>query len=111
MASAIEAKDFEKAMSLRDHEFKEHLANFMAMNTANHENQLYLVKNVRRLPLSTSVLPAGGMNSAVYAMATYCMSRGHTPYAIHNGFAGLSRHESVKLIEWIDIEGGTALGV
>ena len=51
------------------------------------------------------------MNSAVYAMATYCMSRGHTPYAIHNGFAGLSRHESVKLIEWIDIEGWNSIGV
>lgn len=43
-------------------------------------------------------------------MATYCMSRGHTPYAIHNGFAGLSRHESVKLIEWIDIEGWNSIG-
>ncbi|CEP20698.1 PFK2 [Cyberlindnera jadinii] len=43
-------------------------------------------------------------------MATYCMSRGHTPYAIHNGFSGLARHESVRSINWLDIEGWTSRG-
>ena len=110
VASAIEAKDFEKAMSLRDHEFKEHLANFMAMNTANHEKPTLPREKRKKIAIINIGAPAGGMNSAVYAMATYCMSRDHTPYAIHNGFAGLSRHESVKLIEWIDIEGWNSIG-
>ncbi|MCP8716422.1 MAG: 6-phosphofructokinase [Asgard group archaeon] len=110
VADAIEAQDFDKAMSLRDHEFKEHLANFMAMNSAVHEKPTLPVEKRKKIAIVNIGAPAGGMNSAVYAMATYCMSRGHTPYAIHNGFAGLARHESVKLMNWIDIEGWNSIG-
>ncbi|KAL6450474.1 PFK2 ATP-dependent 6-phosphofructokinase subunit beta [Candida maltosa Xu316] len=110
VASAIEDRDFEKAMSLRDHEFKEHLANFMAMNSANHEKPTLPQEQRKKIAIINIGAPAGGMNSAVYAMATYCMSRGHTPYAIHNGFAGLARHESVKSMDWVDIEGWNSVG-
>lgn len=110
VAAAIEDKDFEKAMSFRDSEFKEHLYNFIAMNTANHMGPSLPVEKRKKIAIMNIGAPAGGMNSAVYAMATYCMSKGHTPYAIHNGFAGLSRHESVKSIEWLDIEGWNSIG-
>ena len=110
VAQAIAERDFEKAMSLRDSEFKEHLANFMAMNSACHDKPVLPVEKRKKIAIINIGAPAGGMNSATYAMATYCMSQGHTPYAIHNGFAGLSRHESVKSIEWIDIEGWNSVG-
>ncbi|EGW29929.1 phosphofructokinase beta-subunit [Spathaspora passalidarum NRRL Y-27907] len=110
VAAAISERDFEKAMSLRDSEFKEHLANFMSMNSACHNEPTLPPEQRKRIAIINIGAPAGGMNSAVYAMATYCMSRGHTPYAIHNGFSGLSRHESVKSIDWIDIEGWNLIG-
>jgi 6-phosphofructokinase 1 len=110
VATAIESKDFEKAMSLRDSEFTEHLANFIAMNSANHNEPTLPVEKRKRIAIIHIGAPAGGMNSAVYAMATYCMSQGHTPYAIHNGFAGLARHESVRSIDWLEIEGWNSVG-
>ncbi|KAI5959770.1 PFK2 [Candida pseudojiufengensis] len=110
VADAIAEKDFDKAMSLRDSEFKEHLSNFIAMNSANHEEPILPVDKRKKFAIINIGAPAGGMNSAVYAFATYCMSKGHTPYAIHNGFSGLSRHESIKSIEWLDIEGWNSVG-
>lgn len=55
------------------------------------------------------------MNSAIRAMAAYCYSRGHTPYAIHNGWTGLARHESVRELSWLEVEewmihGGCEIG-
>ncbi|KAM3123363.1 6-phosphofructokinase [Candidozyma auris] len=110
VAAAIEKHDFAKAMDLRDSEFVEHLHNFMAINSANHEQPSLPKEQRRRIAIINVGAPAGGMNSAVYAMATYCMSRGHTPYAIHNGFSGLARHESVRSIDWLAIEGWTSMG-
>ncbi|KAI5950353.1 PFK2 [Candida jiufengensis] len=110
VADAIAEKNFDKAMSLRDSEFKEHLSNFIAMNSANHEEPSLPIEKRKKFAIINIGAPAGGMNSAVYAFATYCMSRGHTPYAIHNGFSGLSRHESIKSIEWLDIEGWNSIG-
>lgn len=110
VATAIEERDFEKAMSLRETEFVEHLNNFMSMNSANHNEPTLPVEKRKKIAIINIGAPAGGMNSAVYSMATYCMSRGHIPYAIYNGFTGLSRHESVRLMDWLDIEGWTSVG-
>lgn len=110
VATAIENKDFNKAMKLRDTEFIEHLDDFMAINSAIHEKPSLPAEKRKRIAIINVGAPAGGMNSATYAMATYCMSRGHTPYAIHNGFSGLARHESVKSIDWLTIEGWMSVG-
>lgn len=51
------------------------------------------------------------MNAATRAAVAYCLARGHTPIALHNGFPGLIRHHSdeplgaVREIKWIDAEG------
>jgi 6-phosphofructokinase 1 len=110
VAKAISEKDFKKAISLRDSEFVEHLSNFIAINSADHNEPDLPADKRLNIAIINVGAPAGGMNSAVYAMATYCMSRGHTPYAIYNGFPGLSRHESVRSINWLDIEGWTSRG-
>lgn len=110
VAQAISEKNFKKAISLRDSEFVEHLSNFMAINSADHNEPVLPSEQRLNIAIVNVGAPAGGMNSAVYAMATYCMSRGHTPYAIHNGFSGLARHESVRSINWLDIEGWTSRG-
>ena len=55
--------------------------------------------------------PAGGMNAAVRAAVAYCLSRGHEPLAIHNGFAGFARHHcdkpvgSVRPFNWLEVDG------
>lgn len=60
--------------------------------------------------------PAGGMNSATRAAVAYCLTRGHTPIAIHNGFSGLCRHHddkplgSVRNVNWLDVEGWVSKG-
>jgi len=61
------------------------------------------------------------MNAATRAVVAYCLSRGHTPVALHNGFPGLCRHHddkplsSVREISWLDAEnwaskGGSEIG-
>ena len=60
--------------------------------------------------------PAGGMNSATRAAVAYCLTRGHTPVAVHNGFPGLCRHHgdkplgSVREFSWLDVDGWINLG-
>ncbi|KAL6930359.1 probable 6-phosphofructokinase subunit beta [Hanseniaspora guilliermondii] len=110
VADAIAAKDFDKAMSLRDVEFKEHLNNFMAINSSDK----VLPKEITDKGLNIGIInigaPAGGMNSAVYSITTYCMSQGHNALAIHNGFTGLVRHDSVHALSWKQLIGWQSKG-
>ena len=65
--------------------------------------------------------PAGGMNAATRAAVAYCLTRGHSPIAIHNGFPGLCRHHddvpegSVRELTWLEVDswvskGGSEIG-
>jgi 6-phosphofructokinase 1 len=60
--------------------------------------------------------PAGGMNAATRAAVAYCLTRGHTPIAIHNGFAGFARHHdekplgAVRDFDWLDVDGWASKG-
>ncbi|KAL2707203.1 ATP-dependent 6-phosphofructokinase [Kluyveromyces marxianus] len=110
VADAIHSKDFKKAMALRDSEFVEHLNNFMAINSADHIGPKLAEKNHLKIAIVNVGAPAGGMNSASYSMATYCMSQGHKPYAIYNGWTGLTRHESVRSMNWKDLIGWQSRG-
>ncbi|KAF8962748.1 6-phosphofructokinase [Flammula alnicola] len=58
--------------------------------------------------------PAGGMNAATRATVRYCISQGHTPLAIHNGFRGLL-DDNVNELSWLGVDawmprGGSELG-
>jgi len=60
--------------------------------------------------------PAGGMNAAVRAGVAYCLSRGHEPIAIQNGFAGFARHHgdkpngAVRSFDWLEVDGWASKG-
>lgn len=60
--------------------------------------------------------PAGGMNAATRAAVAYCLTRGHHPIAIHNGFAGFARHHddkpegSVRDFQWLEVDGWASKG-
>jgi 6-phosphofructokinase 1 len=61
------------------------------------------------------------MNPSTRAFASYCLTRGHTPIAIHNGFPGLVRHHAdspvgsvheISFLEsdpWVNL-GGSLIG-
>ena len=111
VAKAIESRDFDRAMDLRDAEFSEYNRTYL-MTTETDQPELVLPSSKRlRIAIVHVGAPAGGMNSATRAAVAYCLTRGHKPIAVHNGFPGLCRHHddkplgSVRGIGWLDVEG------
>lgn len=121
VSQAIERKDFDKAMELRDAEFKEYYHSYMITTSTDHSSLRLPPEKHLRIAIVHVGAPAGGMNPATRAAVAYCLTRGHTPIAIHNGFPGLQRHHddkplgAVREVEWIDAdpwvnEGGSEIG-
>lgn len=105
VASAIEAKDFDEARSLRNTEFQTHLENYITLSKSDRKSRTHAAKTPLNVAIIAVGAPAGGMNAAISAAASYCFSRGHTPYAIGNSWSGLARHESVRELTWLQAEG------
>ena len=121
VTAAIEAKDFDKAMELRDAEFKEHYNSYMITTSTDHPRLRLPKEKCMRVAIIHVGAPAGGMNPATRAAVAYCLTRGHTPITIHNSFPGLQRHHddkplgSVREAKWLDVdawvnEGGSEIG-
>jgi 6-phosphofructokinase 1 len=121
VAECIKQKDFLKAMSLRDAEFTEYYHAYQ-ITTSTDKPEMRLPENERmRIGIIHVGAPAGGMNAATRAAVAYCLTRGHTPIALHNGFPGLCRHHddqpigSVRDFDWLETEswasrGGSEIG-
>jgi 6-phosphofructokinase 1 len=121
VTAAIERKDFDTAMKLRDVEFKEYYNSYVITTSTDHPALRLPEEKRMRIAIIHVGAPAGGMNPATRACVAYCLTRGHTPIAIHNGFPGLQRHHddkpvgSVRECKWIDVdpwvnEGGSEIG-
>ncbi|KAK5163671.1 hypothetical protein LTR04_002363 [Oleoguttula sp. CCFEE 6159] len=121
VADAIGAKDFARAMGLRDAEFAEYHAAYMITTQTDNSKTLLPPEKRMRVGIIHVGAPAGGMNATTRAAVAYCLSRGHTPVALHNGFPGLCRHHddepvgSVREVQWLDAEnwaskGGSEIG-
>ncbi|KAK4219057.1 phosphofructokinase-domain-containing protein [Rhypophila decipiens] len=117
VSAAIEAKDFDKAMGLRDAEFAEQYKSFMMTTAVKLDAEIMLPEKERmKIGFINVGAPAGGMNAAVRAGVAYCLSRGHEPIAIHNGFAGFSRHHddkplgAVRPFDWLEVDGWASKG-
>ncbi|KAL5337224.1 phosphofructokinase-domain-containing protein [Aspergillus crustosus] len=121
VTSHIKNKDFDNAMTLRDSEFKEY--HYAYLNTATPDHPKLILPKEKRMRIAIVHVgaPAGGMNQASRAAVAYCLTRGHTPIAIHNGFPGLIRHHadtpisSVREVRWVETdawvnEGGSDIG-
>ncbi|KJX94440.1 6-phosphofructokinase like protein [Zymoseptoria brevis] len=121
VAVDIGKKDFAAAMKGRDAEFEELLQAFRVTTEA--EKGVLRIPEEKRMRIGIIHVgaPAGGMNAATRAAVAYCLSRGHTPVALHNGFPGLVRHHddkplgSVREVSWLDAEnwgskGGSEIG-
>ena len=121
VAINIEKKDFEKAMKGRDAEFEEFLQAFYITTATEKPHMLLPPEKRLRVGIIHVGAPAGGMNAATRAAVAYCLAKGHTPVALHNGFPGLCRHHndqpigSVREVSWLDAEnwaskGGSEIG-
>lgn len=107
---AFKNKRFDKVLHSRELEFQEHFKNFLAINSGDQDKKLTKSDEMKNIAIVNIGAPAGGMNSAVYSMANYCMWKGHRPVAIYNGWAGLARHESIRSLKWCDIIGWQSRG-
>ncbi|CCG24344.1 Pfk1 phosphofructokinase alpha subinit [Candida orthopsilosis Co 90-125] len=109
VASAIENKDFDKAMSLRDVNFAESYKYFQSI-TKYDDGSKQLAED-RRLNIAVVHVGAAsaGLNAATRAIALQSISRGHTLYAVTNGFSGLVKGQLRKL-SWLDVEGWHSRG-
>ncbi|CAI0649837.1 ATP-dependent 6-phosphofructokinase [Colletotrichum fructicola] len=121
VAQAVEEKDFDKAMSLRDAEFSEMFNSYNLTTNVRVDDHHLPEKERMKIGFINVGAPAGGMNAAVRAGVAYCLSRGHEPVAIHNGFAGFARHHgdkpvgAVRPFDWLDVDswasrGGSEIG-
>ncbi|KAL0937744.1 6-phosphofructokinase alpha subunit [Colletotrichum truncatum] len=121
VAKAVEEKDFEKAMSLRDAEFSEMFSSYNLTTNVRVDDHHLPEKERMKIGFINVGAPAGGMNAAVRAGVAYCLSRGHEPVGIHNGFAGFARHHgdkpdgAVRPFDWLEVDswaskGGSEIG-
>ncbi|KAJ5281986.1 hypothetical protein N7478_007358 [Penicillium angulare] len=121
VTAKIHAKDFDGAMKERDAEFKEYYRAYLNTATPDHPKMALPEGKRMRIAIIHVGAPAGGMNQATRAAVAYCLTRGHTPLAIHNGFPGLVRHHadtpisSVREVKWLESdswvnEGGSDIG-
>lgn len=116
VGEAIENKDFDKALGLRDPEFQENLEAFDYSTIIGNANALPEGKRLRVGIIHVGA-PAGGMNVATREATRYCLARGHTPLAIYNGFEGLwSENETgvpgsgVQPLSWLQVDNWAARG-
>ncbi|KAH8171698.1 phosphofructokinase domain-containing protein [Sarocladium implicatum] len=116
LAKAVDDKDFERAMALRDTEFADQYRSYITTTNVMVDDHKIPEKNRMKIGFINVGAPAGSMNAAVRAAVAYCLSRGHEPIAIHNGFAGLARHHddqpqgSVRPFDWLEVDGWASKG-
>ncbi|KAK0915686.1 6-phosphofructokinase, alpha subunit [Friedmanniomyces endolithicus] len=121
VAANIAKKDFAAAMKGRDAEFEEFLEAFNITTATDKSGMLLPPEKRMRVGIIHVGAPAGGMNAATSAAVAYCLTKGHTPVALYNGFPGLCRHHgdkplgSVRVLDWLDAEtwasrGGSEIG-
>ncbi|PHH63991.1 hypothetical protein CDD81_5096 [Ophiocordyceps australis] len=121
VAAAVDSKQFDRAMSLRDTEFADQYKSYMTTTNVLVDDKKLPPNSRMKIGFINVGAPAGGMNAAVRAAVAYCISRGHEPVAIHNGFAGFARHHgdkpagAVRPFDWLEVDswaskGGSEIG-
>ncbi|CAI5759733.1 unnamed protein product [Candida verbasci] len=104
VATNIENKDFDKAMSLRDANFYDAYKYYKSISYYDDGSKSV----IKERQLSIAVVHVGaasaGLNAATRAAVLYSISRGHKLFAVMDGFSGLIAGK-IKPLTWIDVEG------
>jgi len=108
VAEAIEAKDYEKAMSLRSSSFKDAFQTFKTMVRA-LPHPVEQGKKRFRIAVLNAGAPSPGMNTAARAAIRLGLDMGHVMLGVHNGFEGLIDGE-VEGMDWMSVSGWASRG-
>lgn len=110
VAQAIENKDFDKAISLRNSDFIESYHNYVSLSQ--HDDGSQILPEEKQLNIAVVHVGASSaaLNAATGAALLYAKSLGHKLFAIQNGFSGLIRHGSIKELSYQDVKGWHSLG-
>ncbi|HSO12105.1 MAG TPA: 6-phosphofructokinase [Anaerolineales bacterium] len=108
VADAVEAKDFERAISLRSTSFKDAFITFKTMVRA-LPHPTDPAKKRFRIAVMHAGAPSPGMNTAARAAIRLGLDRGHIMLGVHNGFEGLIDGE-VEIMDWMRVSGWATRG-
>jgi 6-phosphofructokinase 1 len=108
VAQAINARDYEKAMSLRSSSFKDAFRTLKTMVRALPHPPEPGQKRFRIAVLNAGA-PAPGMNTAARAAVRLGLDNGHIMLGVNNGFEGLAEGE-VKEMVWTSVSGWVSAG-
>ena len=108
VAEAIDARDYEKAMSLRSSSFKDAFRILKTMVRALPHPPAEGQKRFR-VAVFNAGAPAPGMNTAGRAAVRLGLDNGHIMLGVSNGFEGLAEGE-VREMEWTSVNGWASQG-
>jgi len=109
VSEAVSKKDFNKAMELRDPDFKDAYNAYVESTLYDLYKGKYERSGKLRIGIMHVGAPAGGMNAATRAAVRLCLNRGHIPIGIYNGFTGLSKGQT-EVLSWQEVSGWTTRG-
>ena len=108
VAEAVNAKDYERAMSLRSSSFKDAFKTFRTMVRA-LPHPIYPEKKRFRIAVLNAGAPAPGMNTAARAAIRLGLDLGHVMLGVRNGLDGLIAGE-VHEMDWMSVSGWASRG-
>jgi 6-phosphofructokinase 1 len=108
VAEAVNAKDYERAMSLRSSSFINAFKTFKTMVRA-LPHPVDPARKHFRIAVLNAGAPAPGMNTAARAAIRLGMDMGHIMLGVHNGFEGLMDGD-VESMDWMSVSGWASRG-
>jgi 6-phosphofructokinase 1 len=108
VAAAINAREYERAMSLRSSSFNHSFRTLKTMLRALPHPPAPEQRRFRIAVLNAGA-PAPGMNTAVRAAVRLGLDQGHIMLGVSNGFEGLAEGQ-VKEMEWTSVNGWASQG-
>ena len=108
VAEAINAGDYERAMSLRSSSFKDAFNTFKTMVRA-LPHPLEASKKRFHIAVMNAGAPAPGMNTAARAAIRLGLDMGHRMLGVRNGFEGLIEGD-VQEMNWMSVSGWASRG-
>ncbi len=108
VTEAVQARDFEKAMTLRGGSFKDAFRTLRTMVRAlPHAPDPNLKR--RRIALLNAGAPAPGMNTAIRSAVRLGIDSGHTILGVHGGIQGLIDGDITEM-SWMSVNGWAPRG-